>query len=103
MIKNCDALWTEEQETEVISILQGDSNAESLLMPVSFIIIGLTFRLNVCLTNVARKKIMATKVNVFSIIKNLYTACGYKRKMKIFIKISEHYVNNSNQIFYKSM
>lgn len=97
-IENCDLLWTDEHETEVINSLQARSNSGDVPKSRQYYYYRANFKIvNFAgVSKVARIKdgrIMATKPNVFTIIKDLHTACGHKGEKKTYKKISEHYAN----------
>lgn len=90
-IENCDLLWTDEHEAEVIKSVQAKSNSGEIIKNRKFYYYRANFKIvNFAgVTKVARIKdgrIMATKPNVFSIIKDLHIACGHKGEKKTYKK-----------------
>lgn len=97
-IENCEALWTEEKESQVLETLLVNPNDTTYQKNRRYYYIKSNFKLiNLAGVNkvgrIKDDKLIATKTDVLQIVKDLHEFYGHKGEKKTYKQIAELYSN----------
>ena len=101
LIEENNLLWTEEYEKKVLKILTEwetgvKRSRQEYHLHQKFVIVNLAGISKVSVKKDSR--LMATKKNVLSIIKDIHVSIGHKGEKKTYKKICENYANITRKI-----